>query len=473
MHMLGDAAMARKPKPDDAARLRQRAEEALRGSPSDASDLSPEAVGHLIHELQVHQIELELQNEELQRAYLEIEKSRDRYSDLYDFAPAGYLTLNEDGRIVEANLTSAKWLGQMRTKLVGRRFSDFVAAEDQDTLQLHLKKHFAQQPEASCEIQATREDGTHFYLRLDSILRADSQGQPVVRLALSDITERKRAELALQAYQANLEQRVEQRTAELRMANRALQENEGRLRRAVQKESDAREVAEHANEVKAHFLAMISHELRTPLTAIKGASTSLLSTDVAWSAEQQQEFLVMIDAEADRLSNLVEQLLQISRLQASVWEVKPVPVQLHEVVSQAMPQLEGVTANHQLEVHLPGGLRPVMVDQERIGQVITNLVENAAKFSPQHTTIALTAREDGAFIQVDVSDQGPGIPPEEHSQVFEPFHQVAMNGGLSKGVGLGLAICKGLIEAHGGQIWINNQDRPGCTISFTVPIASE
>jgi PAS domain S-box-containing protein len=242
--------------------------------------------------------------------------------------------------------------------------------------------------------------------------------------------------------------------------------------RLLQAEASARREAEEANNLKLKFLAMISHELRTPLTSIKGFATTLLAKDVQWEAENQKDFIETIDLEADKLTDLIEQLLDLSRLEAGTMRIVAQRVIWEDVLSTAMAQLQALTVNHQLIVEEESDLPPLKVDVVRVPQVITNLVSNAVKYSPPHTTITIsTARISDQFIQVRVLDEGPGIPPEARNRVFEAFQQLEREKDTTRGAGLGLAICRGLIEAHGGKIWVDEEHSgPGTTISFTLPI---
>jgi PAS domain S-box-containing protein len=234
-------------------------------------------------------------------------------------------------------------------------------------------------------------------------------------------------------------------------------------------ERAARLEAENADQLKLKFLAMISHELRTPLTSIKGFSTTLLADDVQWSMENYREFISIIDEEADKLTDLIEQLLDIARMQSGTLRINPEPRSPSQLVRDARPSLEQIAIRHPLVVNMVDGLPPVQVDQQRILQVLCNLVENATKYSSDQTPIQVSLFQTGDFVQVDVSDKGVGIPLEERQLVFEAFRQVERKE-QAKGAGLGLAICKGLIEAHGGHIWIQDKT-PGTTISFTLPLA--
>ena len=239
-------------------------------------------------------------------------------------------------------------------------------------------------------------------------------------------------------------------------------------------EAQARREAEQANELKLKFLAMISHELRTPLTSIKGFATTLLADDVQWDFADQRDFLHTISAESDKLSELIEQLLDLSRLEAGILRIVPKRRTFDDILSSAMAQLRTITARHQLILDVPADLPPLVADAQRLGQVLVNLVGNAARYAPPQTQITIAARLTGDTLQVDVTDQGPGIPLQERVRIFEPFQQIeAQSIHPSNGAGLGLAICKGLIEAHGGRIWVQDGSEPGTTISFTLPVRTD
>jgi PAS domain S-box-containing protein len=236
-------------------------------------------------------------------------------------------------------------------------------------------------------------------------------------------------------------------------------------------EAESRHEAEQANEIKTRFLAMISHELRTPLTSIKGFTTTLLAEDVAWEPDEQHDFILTIQQEANRLQELIDQLLDLSRLEAGMLPIALSPHSLQEIIVDVQPQFQVMTQKHALSFHLPANLPPVFVDAKRIAQVLVNLVQNAGLYTPEGTEIILTAGVRGGFMQVSVIDQGPGIPPAERKRVFQAFRRgIHEENGTGKGAGLGLAICKGLVEAHGGRIWIKKQTNPGTTISFTLPL---
>ena len=243
--------------------------------------------------------------------------------------------------------------------------------------------------------------------------------------------------------------------------------------RLLEAEVRARREAEEANNLKLKFLAMISHELRTPLTSIKGFSTTLLADDVEWKPENQRDFIETISSEADKLTELIEQLLNMSRLEAGTIRIAPRRVEWNEILTTSLAQLHALTINHHLVMEASESDFPILnVDVMRVSQVITNLVSNAVKYSPQNTIITISAEKlSDQFIKVRVIDEGMGIPREASSHVFEAFQQLDREKAGTQGAGLGLAICRGLIEAHGGRIWVDDHTGPGTTMSFTLPRA--
>lgn len=236
-------------------------------------------------------------------------------------------------------------------------------------------------------------------------------------------------------------------------------------------EEESRHEAERSSKIKTEFLAMISHELRTPLTSIIGFTTTLLAEDVVWEPEEQRDFIQTIQQEANRLEELISHLLDLSRLDAGMLPILLEPHALNEIIEDALPQFHILTSGQILSMHLPDNLPPVYVDAKRIAEVLVNLVRNSSIYAPEGTEISISASVRGGFVQINVTDQGPGIPPSEHKKVFKAFRRgVNVESGSTQGAGLGLAICRGLVEAHGGRIWIKKKTTPGATISFTIPL---
>ncbi len=189
-------------------------------------------------------------------------------------------------------------------------------------------------------------------------------------------------------------------------------------------EAESRHEAERANEIKTKFLAMISHELRTPLTSIKGFTTTLLAEDVAWEPEEQRDFIQTIQQEANRLQELIDHLLDLSRLEAGMLPIMRESHNLKAIMEDALPQFQTLTSGQTLTIQIPAALPLVYGDAKRIAQVLVNLVRNAATYSPKGTAITITAYLRKNFVQINVSDQGPGIPSAEQKRVLRCFSGV-------------------------------------------------
>lgn len=253
-------------------------------------------------------------------------------------------------------------------------------------------------------------------------------------------------------------------------------DREGKLLRILGFATDAtrRKKAEEANELKSRFLAMISHELRTPLTSIKGFATTLLADEAGFTREEEHEFIGIISEEADKLTALIEQLLILTRLQAGNFKLKNEVLSIQQLLDVVRPKLDELCAKHKLSIHLPETPINLQVDKQRIATVLSNLIHNACKYSPFDTPITVNVHVCDGMAQFDITDKGRGIKPEDREIVFEAFYQVTKRPwGELHGAGLGLAICQGLVKAHGGRIWVQAQepDSKGTTISFSLPIS--
>lgn len=232
--------------------------------------------------------------------------------------------------------------------------------------------------------------------------------------------------------------------------------------------------------IKSEFVSVASHELRTPLAAIKNAVQLILKGKTGAINENQEKFLSMAERNINRLTNILNDLLNLSRIESGKIELKFQTVALEEIIeltaSSLRPQAD--TKSIQIEVDVPESLPEVYGDPEKVEQILTNLIGNAIKFSPEGGNILITAKihsterggDFGDRVAVSVKDTGIGIPPEHLEAIFEKFHQV--EGSLHRsvsGTGLGLAITKGLVEAHQGKIWVESDVGKGSTFTFTLP----
>ena len=256
------------------------------------------------------------------------------------------------------------------------------------------------------------------------------------------------------------------------------------LREAFERATEA-EALRRNERLKSALLDAVTHDLRTPLTAIKASATLLLEdremTDQTETLApgEQQVLLKVITKEADKLDRFVEGIVDLARIEAGELELFRNWGAVDEIIEAALTRAESLTSRHVLTIRLEDELPSVRVDARAVAEVVYTLVENATKYAPAGTRITVEAtRSSEEAVQIAVGDEGPGIPANLRERVFERFFQVADHGMLSKsrpsGLGMGLAIAKGIVEAHGGHIWIENaSEGPGTRVSFTVPVGDD
>jgi PAS domain S-box-containing protein len=220
--------------------------------------------------------------------------------------------------------------------------------------------------------------------------------------------------------------------------------------------------------MRASLVSTVSHELRTPLASIKGYATTLLADDVQWDRESQNEFLKIISDESDRLSELVNNILDLSRLDAGALRLERVECNLEETIQRAAKRVQ--FNGNLFEVQMEAGLPPLFADPLRLETILRNLFENAVKYGGEAVSIRVDVQKQERDILFRVSDDGPGIPIEESARIFESFYRVDDSLARSAGgAGLGLAICQGLVHAHGGRIWVEPRSGKGACVAFSMP----
>jgi len=325
--------------------LRRRAEARLKLSRSDVAAMSPEQIQVLVHELQVHQIELQMQHEELMRARADLAEARDRYFDLYEFAPVGYVTVGRDRHIVEANLRATQIAGLERDKLIGMPLVTLVQPEHRDALHLHLTHAMTSGAPQTCELKfSPPTPGKKLVMRLDIMpIEPGSPAAGGCRVTLTDVTAHREAEEALLA---------------------------------------AKQAAEDANRAKSQFLSNVSHELRTPMNAILGMLDLALGD--GGLSPTQSDYLDTAKQSADSLLVLLNELLDLSRIEAGRFVLETVPFGLRSVVEGTVKTLAVQAAAKGIELvcDLPEDVPDRLIgDPLRLRQVLTNLVGNAIKFT--------------------------------------------------------------------------------------------
>jgi len=437
-----------KGQPAAAVELRRRAEELLRTKAAEKHPPRTEAeLQRLLHELEVHRIELEMQNSELSRARNEAELALEKFSDLYDFSPVGYFTLDRDGVIREVNLTGADLLGVERSRLNGRRFGQFVAQEARPFFSAFLGKVFASRDKEAFQTSLLKDGNSALFVQMEAVA-AESGGE--CRVAVIDITERRRAEEALQKEKE---------------ATKALRQ--------------AKELAEATARAKNQFLANMSHELRTPMTGVLGMLDFIFNTPLD---VQQRDCVETARKSARRLLRILNDILDLAKVEAGKLSIETKPFILLDCVAGAidllMPEArrKGLELNCAMADDLP---ETVVGDQLRLLQIITNLCGNAVKFTEQGKVEVKVARggatpEGKREFTFTVTDTGIGIPEDKRYLLFKDFSQLdESDTRIYGGTGLGLAISRELVERMGGKISCVSAEGAGSIFSFTLPLGEQ
>lgn len=431
--------------------LRARAERAMQGKGADAvllpeDGLSLEEMRRLVHELRVHKIELEMQNEELKRSEILLAASRDRYQALYDFAPVGYFTFDEKGTVSEVNLTGSEFLGVERSRLIGKRFQQFMAPESGDAFYLHQRLVFSQEDEKhKCDLKLVKADGSTFYVQMESMAsmsdRDREQSGRRMRTAVIDITERKRAE--------EEKERLE------------------RLLRQAQK-----------MEAIGTLAGGIAHDFNNILAAILGY-TEIVLDEIPEHTPAHDDLENVLTA-AHRAKELVKQIMAFSR-QGQTHARQPILIAT--VMEEALKMLrETLPSSIELRQEISENCGTVLGNATQLCQVVVNLGTNAAHamsdggglleviVCPIYVDTAMVKMFEGLlpgpYVRLTVKDTGSGMDPAILDRIFDPYFTTK---GVGEGRGLGLAVAKGIVQRHGGTVTVRSQLEKGTVFEIFLP----
>jgi two-component system sensor histidine kinase KdpD len=280
-----------------------------------------------------------------------------------------------------------------------------------------------------------------------------------------------------------LSARAKRRAEEAEAGRREIERLYNEYRVAAERARQA-EIFEQSERLKSALLDAVTHDLRTPLTSIKAAVTTLLDESggderVTLDDETRRDFFEVINEEADRLNHFVENMVELARIEAGAVNLRRRWSSVEEIVTMARARAESLSRDHQLDSELESELPVARVDASLIAEVLYSLIDNAAKYSPAGSRIKISARRaENEMIMIVVEDEGRGIPEELRERVFDKFFRATSEGAASlgrpKGLGMGLAIARGIVEAHGGRIWIESgAGGAGARVAFTVPVGDE
>lgn len=404
----------------DFKKLRKEAEQLAQGQEKDISTLSEKETSELIHELNVHQIELKMQNDELLRFQEELEAEKQKYSDLFNLAPIGYLSLDEDRKIIRVNELMAEMLSRPKSDILDRPFTDFVHWDDKDAFYLFMVHFRNEQVNRCSQIRLNTKDDV-IYVNIDAS-RLDKSSH---NLAITDVTD---------------------------------------LIKAQKK-------AQESNELKSAFLSNMSHEIRTPLNAILGFSSLLRNKNLSESS--QDDYLRNIKQSGERLLRLISDIIDTSKIESNQISIINESCNLNILVDDVIQQCSLSQRKSKAEIKSIKGLADeeshIITDCHRLTQILINLLTNALKFTKEGAiTIAYEQKED--TLQFYVRDTGIGIPADQQENIFKRFSQTDQSGrNVKEGSGLGLSIVKGLLKLMEGEIWVESELGKGSCFYFSIP----
>ncbi len=409
------------------------------------------------------------QAEAEQERAIELARDRDRLlAAICSNSADAIVGLGTDGIIQTWNRGAEMMFGYTADEVVGKHFRLIVPPEFQARGEVEwLAEQMKQRGYIrNYETERVAKDGRRVIVDLTRTEMHNEQGELIGTSAIvRDITARVKAEQAIEQLNLELETKVIERTAQLATATEE-------LRRRNQALEKVNEELKELDELKSEFVSMVSHELRAPLTNINGSIELLLEGSGACYDPQHREMLQIVGEQSQRLTRLVQGILNVSRIEAGQLVLQPQAFNILALIEKVIDVWETRGIANRLERPRTMNLPSVWADRDRTEEILFNLIDNAIKYSPEGAPIRIEAEANGRFVSVSVSDRGIGIPEDEMNRIFEKFHRVDRKDAMeSYGHGLGLYICRRLVEAQGGQIWVESVIGEGSTFRFSLPLA--
>ena len=507
-------------------KLRRKAEEQLVAKDNQIEKLDRTDLASLAHELAVHQAELEIQNEELLQSRREAEEARDRYLDLYDFAPVGYFTLDEHSRIIEANLTGCRLLGTDKRDIKNKPFARYIEDDEADSFYLYRKKVLEKDTKQTIGLTMKKVDGITFYAQLDAI----KTGAERLRVAVSDITERKKTEAEISRLASFPELnpnpfleldidgnvmyanprakilfpdllaqgskhpflldlvnkihgvKIDTFTKDIKIGNSwyeqtlsyvpssktyLLYARDITIRKKAEDEVKQRTTElEAINKELESFSYSVSHDLRAPLRSMAGFSTALLEDYSEKLDDEGKQYLQHIQDSSELISRIIDDLIKLSRVTRT--DINYDKVNLSDIAQKVVDELAKTEPMRKVRVII----KPDVVaygDHNLLRIVLDNLIGNAWKFSSKvaEPRIEIGAIELKSKLTHFVRDNGIGFDMAYADKLFKPFQRLHMASEFT-GTGIGLATVRRIVRRHGGEVWVESKVGEGATFFFTL-----
>lgn len=417
------------------SRLRRKAEKIVQREQIDISNLSEDDIQGMVHNLEVHRVELEMQNDELQMANRKMREAQTKYTELFEFAPVGYVTLDRDFKIETFNQTFTQMLGCERNQIVNRVFTDLIHPDSQDAFHLARRRFVHSDQRQTLDLQFNTADQTELWTTAEMIHRTGSQSYWI---SLSDISARKAFEYQL---------------------------------------IKARKAAENANHAKSDFLANMSHELRTPLNAIIGFA-QLLAREPDMTPTQRKH-LEIINRSGEHLLSLINDVLDMSKIEAGRVRQDVSNFDLWELLRSVEEMIQVRANNKHIQFRVERSSdtpQYIQADNNKLRQILINLLDNAVKYTDEGCVTLRIDTEKGnsqtfpSRLHFEIEDSGMGIPPEEMEDIFDPFARSSDDNRQKKGTGLGLSISRQFVRLMGGDINVRSVFGKGSVFRFDIQV---
>ena len=399
--------------------------------------------------------------DEKEQAEQQARASEQRLASITAASADAIFSLNAAGRIESWNHGAELIFGYAPDKIAGRPLTDLLGSGEAAEVEFRWllervrQTGFVRGHETLCRDAAGRAVAVELTLTNLSGEAGHAAGLAVI---LRDITEHKHREEEIRQLNASLSEQVAERTRE--------------LAEKVEQLARANTDLQKLDQMRTEFVSLVSHQIRAPLTNMRGA-VERMGTDCGAVNLTCTRMFAILNQQAERLDHLVRDVLSAARLEAGELMFQPEPMSVMPVVQQVAEQTRARLS--QRPIHLPTkpGLPLVLADRDRVTEVLTNLLDNADKYSPPGKAVAIEVRADQTEVTLSVSDAGRGVPPQDLERVFDKFYRADNSDAqMAYGYGLGLYVCRRLIEAQGGRIWVENAPAGGAVFSFTLPVAS-
>jgi len=423
-----------------------------------------------VHELRVHKIELEMQNEELSRIRDELEESRDRYAEIFDFAPIGNCVIDVKGVITEINHFASRMLGHPRSMLIQRRFAVFVEEKYRGLYAEFIKHLFSSEEHMVVELKLLSKGGTSFFARVDGI--RTQGGDSWCLIAISDISTTKNAEELLSRDKEHLELLVAEKTKELNEKNdlikTILRKDNISLRKKVDQRTleliQAQEALDRSRRMAdiGRFSATIAHEMRNPLSAIKAAAYNIKKKANNSTLDKNIDTINKKVSESD---SIIDNLLSFTRIRQTNFEKHNIRAMLEDAISTIKNKRPNMDVAVISDFKTPPNA-VIKADITQMQMLFTNLIDNAFQSLPKQTgTVKVSLRlNTNSEYEVQVVDTGSGIDDKDRAKIFEPFFTTKVSGS-----GIGLTLCKEIVEVHRGKIEVKTTKGKGSVFTVTLP----